>query len=283
MHPTRRQPPHVRANLAAVAVVGALVAGCSGGSKPPVTPMGPASTSVAQALADADHAPHEVPAYRTALSALSHRCGPAQGLAALADQGATALSAAGLPDATRLAVLRELKVAVKALHTSCTGALGAYIRELDTTRPSSGTAGWGGYAGSLAAFESAHQGFPGRPRAFLPKLPNGDPTFEVYGGSPVTGMYRRFDPPVSQAVALAVVLRELVPGTVHSVYELHADECQQEIYTGKQLGALTGSESTGVFVELTSGQGVGKTKYDARSVNQARLTPGGAIGGQPCT
>lgn len=283
VRPTRDQPRHVRANLAVPVAVGALIAACSGASTPQVTPTKPVRTSVAQGLADADHAPHKVPAYTALLAALSRRCGPPQGIGELANQGATALSSAGLPDATRLAVLQELKVATDTLHKGCSGALAAYTKELDTTRPPTGASGWSGYAGSLTAFEAAHQAFPGRPGAFLPRLPNGDATYEVYSASPVTGVYRRFDPPVSQPVALAVVLRELVPGTVHAVYELRAAECQQEIYAGKQLGALTGSESTGVFVELTSGSGVGRTKYDARAVSRARLSPGGAVGGQPCT
>jgi hypothetical protein len=233
-------------------------------------------------LAAADHAPHQVASYTAALDKLRHHCGSAAA-ATLANRAVPSLTAAQLPKPTRLSVLKELEVATKALHVACPVALADYLDEVAVARSPKTSSGWGGYAGTLTAFASVHPAAPGESGGFLPKLANGKPTYDVYSGSPITGMLRRFDPPVSQSVAVAVVLRDLVPQPVHSVYSLQAAQCDQQIFEGRALGKLTGDTSVGVFLELSSGKGVGKTKYDATAVDQVRLSPGGAIGGQPCT
>jgi hypothetical protein len=88
---------------------------------------------------------------------------------------------------------------------------------------------------------------------------------------------------VSAKLALAQIVHDLLPGRVHSAYVLNAAQCQQAIYLGSQLGGLLHSASLGAFVELTSGGGVGHTPYDDEQVDRARITPLGAIGGEPCT
>ncbi|HWA65102.1 MAG TPA: hypothetical protein VG899_01870 [Mycobacteriales bacterium] len=95
--------------------------------------------------------------------------------------------------------------------------------------------------------------------------------------------YLTFAPTVTAAVALAVIRRRLLPGPEHQVYALTASGCQQAVYLGPALARLTGSSALGAFVELTSGHGVGRTRYDAARVDRARITVLGAIGGQPCT
>jgi hypothetical protein len=259
------------------------IGGCSGKSTPRATPTGPTPTSVAVALAAEDHAPHQVAAYTLALEKLRHHCGPSSMIAPLADRGVAELAVAHLPKPTRLGVLKELEVATKSMHATCSTALAAYLGEVARGGAPKTTSGWGGYAGSLTAFAAVHPAEPGQSELFLPKLANGKATYQVYSGSPISGMFRRFYPPVSQATAVAVVLRDLVPQPAHSVYTLQAAQCDQQIFAGDALGKLTGSTGVGVFLELTSGRGVGKTKYDATAVDQVRLTPGGAIGGQPCT
>jgi hypothetical protein len=235
------------------------------------------------ALAAEDHAPHELASYTAALNKLRRRCGSPAAIAPPANQAVAELAAGHLPKPTRLGVLKELEVATKAMHATCPVALAAYLNEAARGGPPKTSSGWGGYAGSLAAFSAAHTAERGQSTLFDPMLPNRKPTYQVTSGSPVSAMIRRFDPPVSQAVAVQIVLRDLVPQPVHSVYSLQAAQCDQQIFEGSALGKLTGSTSNGVFLELTSGAGVGKTKYDAAAVDQVRLTPGGAIGGQPCT
>jgi hypothetical protein len=93
----------------------------------------------------------------------------------------------------------------------------------------------------------------------------------------------RFSPPLTADVALATVRHVVLPGQEHTVYTLTAEECQQAVYLGSELAKLTGSSTLGAFVELTSGGGVGHTRYDAAQVDRARITVLGAIGGEPCT
>ncbi|HVT22468.1 MAG TPA: hypothetical protein VHE57_13890, partial [Mycobacteriales bacterium] len=92
----------------------------------------------------------------------------------------------------------------------------------------------------------------------------------------------RFSPPLTAELALASIVRFLLPGKVHVVYALKAFSCQQAIFMGAALGRQYGNPSLGAFVQLTSGRGVGRSRYDANRVNRARITPFGRIGGQPC-
>lgn len=92
-----------------------------------------------------------------------------------------------------------------------------------------------------------------------------------------------FAPTLTAPLALALIRHSLLPGKVHVVYSLRAAECQQTIYMGRKVGVLIGNPYLGAFVELSSGRGVGKTKYDASRVDHARITQLGAIGGEPCT
>lgn len=235
------------------------------------------------ALAAEDHAPHEVASYTAALNKLRHRCGSAAVIGPLANKAVAELTAAHLPKPTRLGVLKELEVATKAMDTTCASASAAYLDEVARGGPPTTSSGWGGYAGTLAAFSAVHTAERGQADLFGPTLPNRKPTYQLTSGSPISGMFRRFDPPVTQSIAVEVVLRDLVPQPVHLVYSLQTAQCDQQIFVGSALGKLTGSTSTGVFLELTSGAGVGKTNYDAAAIDRVRLTPGGAIGGQPCT
>lgn len=273
-----------RRTIAVLVLVTSMTVGCStrsGDHLPPAEPTVTSYASVASQLADADHAPALVQ-YSAAIDRLRSRCDP-QSILINAGRDARLLGSAGLPGTSRLDVLEELAVATKALDQSCPIASAAYLAEVLHAQPSRTAGGWGGYAGTVQAFGIAHRPFSGRPGTYLPKLPDGDPTYQVFTSGTVTGVFRRFDPPVSQPVALAVVIRDLLPGKLHVVYALHAAQCQQEIYAGPALGRLTGSPDEGAFVELTSGKGVGKTPYDPKRVDRARLTPGSAIGGQPCT
>lgn len=93
----------------------------------------------------------------------------------------------------------------------------------------------------------------------------------------------RFSPPLTAELALAAIRHSLLPGKVHVVYALTAFSCQQAIFMGPGIARAYRNPDLGVFVELTSGQGVGHGKYDAARVDHARLTPFGRRGGQPCT
>jgi hypothetical protein len=95
--------------------------------------------------------------------------------------------------------------------------------------------------------------------------------------------YVRFSPALTAGVALAVVRHVVLAGAEHQVYALTAQECQQAVYLGADLAKVTGSSSLGAFVELTSGRGVGRSRYDASRIDTARITVLGAIGGEPCT
>lgn len=93
----------------------------------------------------------------------------------------------------------------------------------------------------------------------------------------------RFAPPLTADLALVAIRRALLPGSVHVVYALKADSCQQAIFMGPALGRRYRNSGLGAFVELTSGAGVGHGRYDANRVDRARITPLGRVGGQPCT
>lgn len=106
------------------------------------------------------------------------------------------------------------------------------------------------------------------------------PPRRVWRGQTV---YRRYAPTLTSDLALASLIRSLLPGKVHVAYSLHAAQCQQVIYMGRKLAERIGSTYLGAFVELASGRGVGKTRYDASRVDRARVSLLGAIGGEPCT
>jgi len=92
-----------------------------------------------------------------------------------------------------------------------------------------------------------------------------------------------FDPPVSQALALAAVRTQLLPpGRLRVIYSLDmASNCSETVYLSPRIERLM-SSAAGVQVELTSGRGI-SSHYDRTAVNRARLSVGrGALGGQPC-
>jgi hypothetical protein len=96
----------------------------------------------------------------------------------------------------------------------------------------------------------------------------------------VVGVTRTFDPPISQALALAVVRRMLRAGDLTVAYSLIAADCAETIYESRALRRTVGSG--GVLVELTSGRGIAD-HYDRDLVDRARLSYGrGALGGQAC-
>jgi hypothetical protein len=165
---------------------------------------------------------------------------------------------------------------------NCAALASAYALELDA-KPARTADGWGGYAGTFAAWGTAHRPDPARPGFYRPRLADGQDAYELVGYGQVLTMYRYFSPPVSATIALASIRRALLPGAVRVGYALTARECQQAIYLGHTLGTLLGSRTLGAFVELSSGRGVGRTRYDADLVDRARITPLGRIGGEPCT
>jgi hypothetical protein len=149
-----------------------------------------------------------------------------------------------------------------------------------------GTAGTGsgyhGFGASIERWDASHRRDPHRPGSYLPRLPDGNDSLQTTSSGQVTFVIRRFDPAVSQTVALSEIKHELLPaGPLQSVYTLSAGDCHEQIYLNPTLGRLLGSAGEGVMIELTSGAGI-SSHYDPSLVDRARLTTGGAIGGQPC-
>jgi hypothetical protein len=182
---------------------------------------------------------------------------------------------------SRLTIAQALAGSARHEGAHCGKTFTEYLDEIVGSGPATARSGWGGYGGSLAAWNVVHRRDPKRPGEYLPRR-HGLDAYQVSSAGQVTSMVERFDPPVSASLALAQVERDLLPGKVHSVYSLHTRQCQQAIYLGSELGRLLHSSSLGAFVQLTSGGGVGKTHYDELQVNRVRITPLGAVGGQPC-
>jgi hypothetical protein len=185
---------------------------------------------------------------------------------------------------TRLAVLAALAGArlPPSGVAPCVLSTAEYQDEIIGTGPARSSAGWGGYGGTVAAWNAVHHLDKARPGQYLPRRHNVD-AYQLLSSGQVTSLVERFDPPIAANFALAQIIRDLLPGKVHVVYRLRTGQCQQAIYLGRQLGALLHDTSLGAFVELTSGGGVGRSHYDVHRVDRARISPLGAVGGQPCT
>ncbi|HEX3707928.1 MAG TPA: hypothetical protein VHV76_14980 [Mycobacteriales bacterium] len=167
--------------------------------------------------------------------------------------------------------------------TDCKALASHLLEETAEARPSVHP-DWGGYAGTLAAWRAQHRADRAHPGSYHPRRPNGVDAYQVPGSSGrVYSMVERFSPPLAADLVLASIENSLMPGQVHAVYELKAAQCQQVIFMGPGLAAEFGNSSLGAFVELSSGNGVGRTPYDADRVDKARITPLGRIGGEPCT
>jgi len=237
----------------------------------------------ATALATADGHPRRGQPYLAPVRAIGKFCrltspdGTVTVVRAFADQ----LAAHGL-HVKALTVAQALASAARHGHGQCSRTFAAYLPEIVGTGPAKSPSGWGGYAGSVSAWDAVHHSDPSHPGQYLPRR-RGTDAYAVDISGQVTSLVERFDPPVSAPLALAQIVHDLLPGTVHSVYTLHTGQCQQAIYLGPELGGLLHNSSLGAFVELTSGGGVGHTHYDDLRVNQARITPLGAVGGQPCS
>lgn len=183
----------------------------------------------------------------------------------------------------RPAVRSTYLVPLLKLHTDCrkgsvsdvsgvVGVLGFKLRKLTTI-----AAPFAAAEAALAA--GAHRGTD---CASLASAIGDEATGHLHSSG---GRYQRvvrFSPPLTAELALAAIQHSL-PGKVHVVYALTASACQQAIYMGPALGRYYGNAELGAFVELTSGAGVGHTRYDAKQVDRARITPLGRIGGEPCT
>lgn len=269
------------------------IAGCSStastgprpSTTPTSTPSGPSTireAAAALAVADGHHADRGQP-YVAPLRAIAKDChlsSPAATLAVV-NQSASRLAGGGLT-VTRLITAQSLASAADHATGSCPRTFAQYLAQIVGTGPAKASSGWGGYGGSVTAWNAVHHVDPNHPGQYLPRRHNVD-AYQLFSSGQVTSMVERFNPPVSADLALAEIVHDLLPGKVHSVYTLMTGQCQQAIYLGSELGGLLHSSSLGAFVELTSGGGVGHTKYDAQQVNRARITPLGAIGGQPCT
>jgi hypothetical protein len=182
----------------------------------------------------------------------------------------------------RLTVAKSLAGAARHEHGDCGKAFAAYLGEVVGTGPSKAKSEWGGYGGSVSAWDSVHHQDPKRSGQYLPRR-HGNDAYQLLSSGQVTSMVERFDPPVAATLALKQIIHDLMPGNVHAAYTLATGQCRQVIYLGSQLGGLLHNSSLGAFVELSSGGGVGRTPYDDLRVSRARITPLGAVGGQPCT
>jgi hypothetical protein len=238
---------------------------------------------VASKLATADGHPAQGSRYLRPVRQLRQRCRaatPATTLGAV-DEVALGLAAMHLPS-SRLAVVHALAAALAGHHGRCGPTVTAYLAEAAGTGPARARSGWGGYAGSVTAWNAAHRADVARPGQYLPPR-HGVDAYQVLSSGQVTSLIERFDPPISAQFALAQIARDLLPGSVHVVYKLVTPQCRQAVFLGSALGGLLHSSTLGAFVELTSGGGVGHTRYDDLRVDRARITPLGAVGGQPCT
>jgi hypothetical protein len=135
----------------------------------------------------------------------------------------------------------------------------------------------------LSDWQRAHRADPAHVGGYRPTRSNGVDAYQVNGTGRVIDLNVRFFPALTADLALVSIVHSLLPGRVRVGYSLKAAQCQQAIYLGSALGSDLGNASLGAFVELTSGDGVGHTPYDAKHVDRARITPLGRIGGQPCT
>jgi hypothetical protein len=269
------------------------IAGCSPGNStsttPPTTPPTIAAgasafreAAAALAVADGHAASHGRP-YVAPVKAITRACQlttPAAAVSAI-NHFASRLSGTGIT-ASRLTIAVALAGSARHQGVHCGKTFAEYLAEIVGSGPAKTTPSWGGYAGSVAAWNAVHHRDPARAGEYLPRRHSVD-AYQVFSSGQVTSLVERFDPPVSARLALAQIVSDLLPGKVHSVYALHTGQCQQAIYLGSQLGQLLHSSSLGAFVQLSSGGGVGKTHYDDLQVNRARITPLGAVGGQPCT
>lgn len=264
------------------------VAACSSNGRPsaPATPgSGPVSyreAAGALAVEDGHHLDQGRP-YLVPVRTIARKCehgSPAATIAAVA-RFANRLDHAGR-HVSRLAAALGLAEAAPQRSGQCARTFAAYQAEIVGTGPAKSVSGWGGYAGSVTAWNAVHRADPRRAGRYLPRR-GGLDAYQVLSSNQVTSLVERFDPPVSATLALAQITHDLLPGSVRVVYTLHTGQCQQAIYLGSKLGGLLHSSSLGAFVELTSGGGVGHTHYDDLAVDRARITPLGAIGGQPCT
>lgn len=239
---------------------------------------------VATVLASSDGHPRQWSRYVKPLHTLVKRCAETAEAVAVGvlDPTASAISTAAIP-ATRLDVASALAALPKPRSTAgCRREAASYAAEVVGTGPAKAAAGWGGYAGSVTAWNAVHKPDRARPGGYLPRRGRLD-AYEVLSAGQVSSLIERFDPPISAKFALAQVVRDLLPGKVHSAYTLRTGQCQQAIYLGPALGGLLHNSALGAFVELSSGGGVGHTRYDPLQVDRARITPLGAIGGEPCT
>jgi hypothetical protein len=239
--------------------------------------------SLSVQLATDDGHPAQASRYVKPIRSLAKACGSLDLVQQVALRGHTALKRAGVA-ASELDVVTALAGAglVTGRPKACLGSAIAYLAEVVGTGPAKASSGWGGYAGGETAWNAVHKADSARPGSYLPRRHHVD-AYQVLSSGQVTSLVEHFDPPISAQFALAQITRDLLPGKVHLVYRLHTGQCQQEIYLGPQLGALLHNPGLGAFVELTSGGGVGHTKYDDLRVNRARITPLGAVGGQPCS
>jgi hypothetical protein len=270
--------------LLALVVAAACASQSSGGGpiSAPVTKSPDTARTVARELAAADHS-HGDAKYVHAIGQLRRRCQektPAA-LHLLANEGYRALTRHHVDGASYLSVLRGLAAgaAPNGPPRRCQRVVSALIQEV--TSGGRLGASYGGYAAPLSAWTAAHRSDPAHPDGYLPRLLNGDDSFVIGGDGRVTTLVRNFDPPVSQSIALSSIRSQLLPGGLHSVYNLAASNCREQIYLSPMLGRLLFSSSAGVMIELTSGRGI-SSHYDPALVDRARLTVGGRIGGQPC-
>lgn len=237
----------------------------------PSLPRTPAHSlaDLAASLAQSDHRPARMGTYLAPLRTLQRKCrgGSVEVVSGAVDYLAGVLRHARLsvpPGASAAAVLAsDVRAGIE-----CMTLAEAIGREAAGQVPTT-SAGWGGYAGTLTAWRLAH-----RHSRVIVSLSTSGRVFSVV---------RRFRTPLTAPLALASIERSLLPGKVHVVYALKAAECQQAIYMGPALASLFGNPSLGAFVELSSGKGVGRTHYDPKRVDRARITPLGRIGGEPCT
>lgn len=271
-----------------MAVALALLAACTGagsGGNPPA-PTGTTARpdtirSVARELAVQDRI-HRIPAYRTALGQLHRRCAsrsPAS-LGHLVDRAYTTLARRHLAGATRLALMRSMAAGVvpPGGGDACTARDRALLAE---TAPLAHRHPYGGYGAGLTQWDAVHPADPAHAGGYRPRLPDGRDSLLVERTSPVTGVVRQFDPPLSQTVALATIREQLLPPKLTSVYYLHTAQCVEQIYTNAVLQRSLGSSFDGVMIELTSGRGV-SSHYDSALVDRAQMSVGTRRGGVSC-
>jgi hypothetical protein len=264
-------------------------AGCASGSggahAPSGTPATPrTATSVAIRLAGEDGHPAQGARYLRPVRRLAASCRSLLAAETVVTRTQHALHQQGIATSNLVVLTAFAGAGVRGAGGSrpCARFAAQYTAEVVGTGPARSSSGWGGYGGTLAAWNAVHEADRARPGQYLPRRHGAD-AYQLLSSGQVTSLIERFDPPISAGFALAQVTHDLLPGKVHVVYRLHTGQCQQTIYLGRQLGALLHDPGLGAFVELTSGRGVGHTHYDDQRVDRARITPLGAIGGEPCS